>query len=503
MTMEKAAEKKGGVAKVPDCHTNGADPIGYETVVADAQDCQDCGDKATCLMDGIASGLIKADLGIDPEVKALAFGLITPTALRKRLEIRAKMRAGGRSELAPGVAYNDLPDLGLDELSNDGPDAVRLADEPVIEVTADDEKEDNEVMPKNKKKPKKSELAKAIAKAAKVGKPAKAAKPFKAREGAVDSRFTGPKNRLGEKGYFKYPGKAKVRADGSVDLPNGRTVAGPGTLAAEQMQLALGKLNTKLGLPFDVEIGQTLAKQFKGTLPDGTEGPLEVKIVKDGFATNGNTYTSLSGAVQARLWRSVRLLPSPPRPSPPRPPRLRSLPSPPRPSPPRPPRLRSLPSPPRPSPPRPPRLRSLPSPPRPRHPRPRKIRARPRFRRCCRSCCRSRVDRNPPPETGPPVSGGFCVSNIVYCPAVEGWIVNVADATRTQAVDRDQVPCFHLSYGPVFEVWLWHREIRRWVVMTTAPDPAWVAQGVLSFKPGDVSGLRHMIIVAKRAGAAK
>jgi len=37
------------------------------------------------------------------------------------------------------------------------------------------------------------------------------------------------------------------------------------------------------------------------------------------------------------------------------------------------------------------------------------------------------------------------------------------------------------------------------VVMTTAPDPTWVAQGVLSFKPGDVDGLRSMIKAAKRA----
>jgi len=82
---------------------------------------------------------------------------------------------------------------------------------------------------------------------------------------------------------------------------------------------------------------------------------------------------------------------------------------------------------------------------------------------------------------------------------VEGWIVNVADPERSLAVNREQVPCFYLPGGPVFEVWLWHREIHRWVVMTTAPDPTWVAQGVLSFKPGDVDGLRSMIKAAKRA----
>ena len=81
---------------------------------------------------------------------------------------------------------------------------------------------------------------------------------------------------------------------------------------------------------------------------------------------------------------------------------------------------------------------------------------------------------------------------------MDGWVINISDPTRTQAADRAQVPCFYLPDGPVFEVWLWHRGINRWVVMSTEPDPAWAAQGVLSFLPGDVTGLRRMIAAIQR-----
>lgn len=69
-----------------------------------------------------------------------------------------------------------------------------------------------------------------------------------------------------------------------------------------------------------------------------------------------------------------------------------------------------------------------------------------------------------------------------------------------QLVDRPgQVPCFYVpdvrghERVPVYEVWLWHRELKRWFCMSTRPDPALERHGVVYFWPGDVAGLYRQI----------
>ena len=80
-----------------------------------------------------------------------------------------------------------------------------------------------------------------------------------------------------------------------------------------------------------------------------------------------------------------------------------------------------------------------------------------------------------------------------------GWILNVQDPSHDQLVERDQLPCFYVKeprHGtdiPVFEVWFWHREVKRWFCMATKQDPLMVQHGVVYFWPGDIEGLKRRI----------
>lgn len=92
----------------------------------------------------------------------------------------------------------------------------------------------------------------------------------------------------------------------------------------------------------------------------------------------------------------------------------------------------------------------------------------------------------------------------MYSHGVLGLIVNVADPRHDRLEERTQVPCFYVdepstlfpgkTYSvPVYEVWFWHRALKRWFVMSTQGDPAMQAQGVVYFRPNDTTALRRSI----------
>lgn len=83
----------------------------------------------------------------------------------------------------------------------------------------------------------------------------------------------------------------------------------------------------------------------------------------------------------------------------------------------------------------------------------------------------------------------------------QGLICNVADAAHDRMENRDQEPCFVLDDGtPVFEVWFWHEQLKRWFCMSTVTDPRLIAQGVVFFAPADVpDGLREKMRYLERA----
>jgi hypothetical protein len=74
---------------------------------------------------------------------------------------------------------------------------------------------------------------------------------------------------------------------------------------------------------------------------------------------------------------------------------------------------------------------------------------------------------------------------------MEGLIVNTSNAAHNRWEDRDQQPCFYLDDGtPVFEVWYWHKMLKRWFCMCPVYNQTLIDQGVVFFYPGDVAGLR-------------
>jgi hypothetical protein len=158
-------------------------------------------------------------------------------------------------------------------------DKVKKAKAPKAEAKA-----------KAPKGPVKADKAKAV-KAPKAGKAPKAVKAKKDSEA--------PANRLGEKGSFRYAGKPKARPDGSVELPNGRTIPAPKEITAERVELALARLNGKLGLDFDLAVGMTLTQTRRGA------DPIKIKITSKGFTVDDAVYASLSSACMAALQRSV------------------------------------------------------------------------------------------------------------------------------------------------------------------------------------------------------
>lgn len=63
-----------------------------------------------------------------------------------------------------------------------------------------------------------------------------------------------------------------------------------------------------------------------------------------------------------------------------------------------------------------------------------------------------------------------------------GWILHVGAPQHDRLEPRHQTPCFvDPEIGPVHEVWIWHRLLRRWFCMTYGP----VHETVVPFRPED------------------
>lgn len=77
---------------------------------------------------------------------------------------------------------------------------------------------------------------------------------------------------------------------------------------------------------------------------------------------------------------------------------------------------------------------------------------------------------------------------------MRGLIVNLS-TQKVEAVDRDGPAAVTLDGGvPVFEVWNWHQELRRWFVMAATPDPNLQAQGVVYYRPDQVHNLPRALV---------
>lgn len=74
----------------------------------------------------------------------------------------------------------------------------------------------------------------------------------------------------------------------------------------------------------------------------------------------------------------------------------------------------------------------------------------------------------------------------------KGLVINVANPEGDREVERSQEPCVVLDDGtPVFEVWYWHCDLKRWFVMTNEPgDPSLI--GTIAFRPSQIPALPKM-----------
>lgn len=87
----------------------------------------------------------------------------------------------------------------------------------------------------------------------------------------------------------------------------------------------------------------------------------------------------------------------------------------------------------------------------------------------------------------------------------KGWIVNLSRSDATQEVEREQAPVFTFVDGePCFEVWFWHRDLKRWFVMSRYHDPMLMSHGVVFFTPEEAPDrLRARVkLMEKQAGIA-
>lgn len=302
---------------LPECHVHGTDPVGYETDLEDAEDCQNCVDKFTCLPDSIKTELIDGTIDIDPEVLAVHDGRMLIQVGRKRVSQRQDLVE--KEEAIP------------DELRFDNVEAV--AGKPATKKNDDNNDEENvtmdpnetEAVPKKKKKAKKKKAeAKAAAPAAPAKKKkkaasksngkaeAKAAAPKKKKKKKAEAKAAAPaktkkKPKDAKKSKGKKSGKGKspnaggkndkVLADGRLELGNGRIAPAPKKLDKEKMAKSLGRL--LLGTPFDVEVGMQLIQKRR------SGNDVIVKIKKDGYEWDGDVYGSLSAACMWATHRSV------------------------------------------------------------------------------------------------------------------------------------------------------------------------------------------------------
>lgn len=69
-----------------------------------------------------------------------------------------------------------------------------------------------------------------------------------------------------------------------------------------------------------------------------------------------------------------------------------------------------------------------------------------------------------------------------------GWIVNLSRDDGTREVEREHEPVCTTDDGePVFEVWFWHAQARRYFVLSRGPhDVRALASGVIYIHPDDV-----------------
>jgi hypothetical protein len=313
--------------KLPACHAEGAEPLGYETEDLEEQvSCQNCSSKFTCLPKAIKLKLIDAELSLDPEVEAvqnkqhLTLDQATARVL-KRQELNKR-----KADIPEDLKYDNVPKSGKASTQQE----EDKGDQEMKSKTTTAKAPKAKAAPPPKKAPTKAKKAapkKAAAKAAAPKAAAKKAAPKKAaakkaapakakskakaapKKAAQLERATA-QERKNAKAAAKSKANGKPRSNGArkpapwkVDKKTGRLILGHGTeaqrevgapkaLNTEQMANAIERLVNagNLGLDFDLKPGMVL------TCVRRNGDKIVIKIAKDGFVWDGETFPSLTAA---------------------------------------------------------------------------------------------------------------------------------------------------------------------------------------------------------------
>ena len=231
---------------LPECHTRGQEPQGYDP---DDGVCWNCRDKFTCLPDAVDHGLVDEGVHVDREVEAVLAGNMTLRMAVERMRTRLTiMNRGADIPLDLQVSSpietktHTKPPPPPEPVAE--PEPVRVSQEAAASAIA---------VPAKKKTVKKKPTRRAPA-----------------------------------------PDVSKlVDAQGRPTLKNGKPLPPIRPNTKKQMATALARV--KIGQPCDLEVGMQLVRKTK----DGEH--VAVKIKPLGFELDGVLYSSLSTAIMYRL----------------------------------------------------------------------------------------------------------------------------------------------------------------------------------------------------------
>ncbi len=229
-------------SRLPPCHPDGADPLGYDK---DETSCHNCPDKFRCLPKTIATGLAETQLEDDLEVKTVV-SHNGDFASAQREHGRAIERMKRRLAITKAANARGVPPLIPAELLTTRWTASQQP-RPAPTISP-------------------AEVAQAHAKV--VAVPVATPKPKK-------KRLKRPK-----KPPAPQPGERGVMKNGKL-LPPVRQLTG------SKMLKAISQI--KIGQPFPLELGMAIVRKMR-------KGDLVVTLRPTGFEWNGTVYSSLSTA---------------------------------------------------------------------------------------------------------------------------------------------------------------------------------------------------------------
>lgn len=325
-TMATVKIPKTPKDELPPCHVDGEEAVGYETDIKEAEACQDCPDKFSCLPKSISTGLIEATLDIDPEVAAVLGGHVIFDVAMERVIKRQDLRENGGS-IPSSLKFNaiQIPEEDSDEeetMTEETETKTKKTKKAAKKKPAKKAATKKATKKKATKKTTKKKAAKkttkkaasrAATKAKRATKKATKKKPAKkaTKKKATAKKATKAKSKKTKAKTDLQQAHVRVLDDGRLEKWDGRFLPAPKEISKEKVLEHLAN-RIKLGLDFDLGIGMKLKMKRR----DGSEAVITItskgyRVDKgiapaDHISVHGNlpdkaTFSSLSAAC---MWTS-------------------------------------------------------------------------------------------------------------------------------------------------------------------------------------------------------